>query len=517
MEQKYLFGFDAGTYESKGVLCDFQGRVIAMAAKPHKLRSPAPGFAEHDPIEDWWEALKATVQELLAQSGVSAGQIAAVGISTIMAAITPVDAHCTPLRNAILYGIDTRCVAQAEALNRALGPEGIKRAGGPLCVEHFGPKILWIKENEPEIYERASHFTIASGFLTARLTGEYYVDKYSARSACPMLDPATMTWDEEGCRLVCPREKLPAIAESTYSVIGRVTAAAAAETGLAEGTAVICGTTDAGAEAVSVGVVEPGDTMLMYGSTAFFASVTNVLREDTGWWAGHYTLDGLYSYTGGMATTGSLTRWLLDNLAPDLVERQAAEGINAYTALFAEAEGIPLGSDGLICLPYFLGERMPFQDPAARGVFFGLTLRHSRGHLVHAALEGIGYGIDQNLDLMRRAGLPVRTVTAVGGGTKSPLWMQLVSDICGIRQIIPEVTVGASYGDALMAGLGTGAIASPAEIKKMVKVKYVTEPDPERHAQYAPYKELYQQLYQRNRDLMHKLGERIDSGTKGWR
>lgn len=511
MKQTYLFGFDVGTYESKGVLCDLQGRVIAMAAEPHRLRSPAPGFAEHDPMEDWWGDLKKVTRALLEQSGISAGQIAAIGISTIMAAITPVDEDCVPLRNAILYGIDTRCVPQAEALNRALGPEGIRRAGGALGVEHFGPKILWIKENEPEVYNRARYFTIASGFLTARLTGAYYVDKYSARSACPMLDPATMTWNEETCLLVCPREKLPAIAESTYSVIGRVTAAAAAETGLAEGTPVICGTTDAGAEAVSVGVTEPGDTMLMYGSTVFFSSVTDVLKEDTGWWSGHYTLDGLYSYTGGMATTGSLTRWILDNMAPDLVEKQAKKGRNAYTALFAEAEGIPLGSDGLVCLPYFLGERMPFQDPAARGVFFGLTLRHRRGHLIHAALEGIGCGIDQNLALMREAGLPIQTVTAVGGGTKSPLWMQIVSDICGIRQIIPEVTVGASYGDALMAGLGIGAISSPVEIKKMVKVKYITEPDMDRHARYGPYKEIYRTLYQRNQDLMHRLGnERME-------
>lgn len=498
MKQKYLFGFDVGTYESKGVLCDFHGRIIAMAAEPHKLRSPAPGFAEHDPIEDWWEDLKKVIQSLLKQSGISAGEIAAVGISTIMAAITPVDEKGAPLRNAILYGIDTRCTPQAEELNRRLGAEGIRRAGGPLGVEHFGPKILWIKENEPEVYERACHFTIASGFLTSRLTGQYYVDQYSAKSASPMVDPEAMTWDEEGCRLVCPKEKLPAIAESTYSVIGHVTAAAAAETGLAEGTAVICGTTDAGAEAVSVGVVEPGDTMLMYGSTVFFASVTDALREGTGWWAGRYTIDGLYAYTGGMATTGSLTRWILDNLAPDLS--------GSYPALFAEAEEAPPGSDGLICLPYFLGERMPLQDPSARGVFFGLTLRHKRGHIVRAALEGVGFGIDQNLALMRSAGLPVHGVTAVGGGTKSPLWMQVVSDICGIRQRIPEVTVGASYGDALMAGLGIGVIDSPAQIKDMVKIKRIVEPDPRRHQQYGPYKEIYRELYQRNQDLMHKLG-----------
>ncbi|MDY3691690.1 MAG: FGGY-family carbohydrate kinase [Dysosmobacter sp.] len=505
MEQKYLLGFDVGTYESKGVICDFNGRIIAKAASPHNLKSPAPGFAEHDPIGDWWVDFKKVIASLLEQANISSKEIAAVGVSTIMAAITPVDEHCNPLRNAILYGIDTRCVSQAKELNEKIGAERLKNAGGPCGVEHFGPKILWIKENEPEIFDKAKHFTIASGFITARLTGEFYVDKYSVKSAVPMINPKTLTWNDEMCELVCPKEKLPQVADSTYFVIGHVTAAAAAETGLAEGTAVICGTTDAGAEAVSVGVVEPGDTMLMYGSTSFFASVTDVLREDTGWWSGPYTLDGLYAYTGGMATTGSLTRWILDNMAADLVEKQGNGELNAYDTLFAEAEDIPLGSDGLICLPYFLGERMPHKDPAARGVLFGLNLRHKRGNVVRAAFEGIGYGIDQNFDLMRKAGLPIHTVTAVGGGTKTPLWMQIVSDICNIKQIIPEVTVGASYGDALMAGLGIGVISSPTEIKKMVKIKYVTKPDPERHAQYAPYKEIYKELYQRNKDLMHKL------------
>lgn len=208
-----------------------------------------------------------------------------------------------PLRNAILYGIDTRCTAQAQKLTDQIGPERMARIfGGPCTVEHFGPKILWIKENEPEVYRRAKHFTIAAGFLTAKLTGEYYVDRYSVKSAVPMLDPRRMDWNDEFCALVCPRETLPRIT-STTRIVGGVTAAAAAETGLAAGTPVICGTTDAGAEAVSVGVVKEGDTMLMYGSTTFFAHLAHSARPDTGVWMGDYVLDGLYAYTGGMATT----------------------------------------------------------------------------------------------------------------------------------------------------------------------------------------------------------------------
>lgn len=506
-QQKYLLGFDVGTYESKGVICDFNGKIRASAASKHVLKSPYPGWAEHDPINDWWFDFKTVIRKVLDDSGIKAEEIAAIGISAIMAAITPVDADYNPLRNAILYGIDTRCMDQIAELNAKIPHDKLLEFGGPCTVEHFGPKILWIKQNEPEVYAKTKMFTVSAGFLTGKLTGVNCVDRYSIKSCVPMINQQTFEWDDEMCSLICPKEYMPKVTEKTYTVVGAVTAQAAKETGLAEGTAVICGTTDAGAEAVSVGVTNTNDIMLMYGSTAFYAAVSDKIVPGVDpLWVDDYVIDGLYSYTGGMATTGSLTRWILDNLAPDLAEREKCGGPIGYSALFAEAESIPLGSDGLICLPYFSGERMPIQDPKAKGVFFGLNLRHKRGHLVKAALEGIGYGIDQNFQLLRQAGIPVETVTAVGGGTKSPLYLQTVSDICNIRQVVPEITIGASFGDALLAGLGIGVISSPQAIKDMVKVKYVVEPDPERHAAYAPYKEMYRELYAGTKDIMHRLG-----------
>ncbi len=504
--KKYLLGFDVGTSESKGTLTDLTGHVLATAAVKHGVISVQPGFAEHDPLGEWMEDFREVIRSLLRKVQGSAEEIAAVGISTIMAAVTFVDENCEPLRNAILYGIDTRCVAQAGKINEMIGAGRMEREFGTLCtVEHFGPKILWVKEHEPEIFAKTKHITFAAGFLTARLTGNYFVDKYSASNALPMLDAGKMQWSDEFCSLICPKELLPQIADSTYQIVGTVTGRAAKETGLAEGTSVICGTTDAGAEAVSAGVVQPGDTMLMYGSTAFYIGVAKKQVSRTKLWCGDYTIDGLRCYAGGMATTGSLTRWIRDELAPDLVKQEQAGGENAYTALFREAEGIPAGSDGLIVLPYFQGERMPLQDPKARGVFFGLKLGHTRGHLVHAAFEGIGYGIAQNLQLFANAGIPVGCVTAVGGGTKSLLWLQIVSDICGITQQVPEVTVGASYGDALMAGLAAGTVDGPEAVKRLVKIRHVVEPDREKFREYQDYKELFAQLYERNKDIMHIL------------
>jgi len=504
MEKSYLLGFDAGTYESKGTLCDLEGNVIATAFSPHLLKVPKPGFAEHDPLNDWWVDFKKIVKDLLEKSGVKASQIAGIGISAIMAAITPVDENCNPLRNAILYGIDSRAQKQVQDLKNEIGEDVmLEKCGVVVDNESFGPKIRWIHDNEPEVFAKAKHFTIASGFLTAKLTGKYFVDRYSATAALPMYDANNFCWQEDLVPYVCRLDQLPQVGNTT-DVMGTVTKEAALETGLAEGTPVIIGTTDAGAEAVSVGVVEPGDVMLMYGSTMFVVCLSSDINRSTGLTSAPYTINGNYCMTFGMATTGSLTRWIRDQFGRDLLAAEQAGGESAYAALAREASEIPAGSDGLIVLPYFLGERMPIKDPNAKGVIFGLNLRHTRGHIMKAAYEGMGYGLDQNLDLLRQAGVKLETVTSVGGGTKAPEWLQTISDVCGIRQTVPEVTIGASYGDAMLAGIGIGAM-TVADIKKAVKAKYVTEPDMEKHAQYEPMKKHFAELYKRNADIMHEL------------
>src|SRR5690554_1245427 len=213
---------------------DENGVIVAQAASPHVLKVPQPGFAEHDPINDWWMGFKKIVRELLDKSGVDPQSIAGIGISTIMAAITPVDENFNLLRNAILYGIDTRAAKQAEELNREIGEERMKRISGAVCtVESFGPKIKWIRDNEPEIYAKTKKFTIAAGFLIQKLTGRVCVDRYSVMRAQPMLDYHSMTWSDELTDYVCPKEMLPEIVHTT-DVTGTVTKEAALETGLAE-------------------------------------------------------------------------------------------------------------------------------------------------------------------------------------------------------------------------------------------------------------------------------------------
>lgn len=504
MSKRYLLGIDCGTYETKATLCDPEGRVLTIASAKYELRVPQKDYAEHDPIEDWWEALKDVVGQVLSKSKVRADEIAGICVSTIMAAITPVDAHGNPLRNAILYGIDRRSQPQADKLNSLIGEQKMREISGTMCtVESFGPKILWIRENEPEIFEKTKCFTIAAGFINHKLTGRFCVDRYSATSAQPMIDVNTMTWSKELTPYVCREDQLPEILWTT-DIIGEVTKEAALETGLHAGTPVLCGTTDGGSDAISVGIVEPGDCMINYGSTLFMSYLGQPSSQQA-LWAGEYVLPGIRCMTAGMATAGSLTRWLRDQFAKELLRDEEAGLMDAYTALFQEIESIPAGADGLIVLPYFMGERMPIQDAHAKGVIFGLNLYHTRGHVLKASLEGIAYGLDQILDILREKGHSIRQITAVGGGTKSQPWMQTMSDVCGVRHVVPQVTIGASYGDALLAGLGTGLIKQPSDIKAMINQRYTTEPNPKNHEIYAPLKQYFAQIYQRNKDIMHAL------------
>lgn len=505
MMKKYLIGVDIGTNETKGCCCDIFGNVKAVTKRSHHLIIPAPGFAEHSPSKQWWPEFVSIINELIMTAGISNQEIAAVGISSVMAAITFLDENLKPLRNAILYGIDSRSVKQADELNQLIGVDRLLQVCGSKCTtESFGPKINWVKENEPEIYAKTKHITFASGFLTSQLTGKFGVDRYSATSAIPMIDNTKMQWDSEMCSYVCPISLLPEIMETT-DIVGYVTKDAAKLTGLAESTPVICGTTDAGAEAVSAGVLTPGDTMLMYGSTAFMLHVTDESSGSEKLWRSPYVLSPYTAVCAGTSTAGAVTTWLKQVIGKDLISLEEQAKGNAFDLLFSEANNIPLGSDGVMVLPYFLGQRMPDPNPDATGVIFGLKMHHGRGHIVHATFEGVGYNIAQLFSLLGNNFQDSAKVRAIGGGTKNPLWLQIVSDICGISQTVPAVKVGAAYGDALLAGFGIGVIKDINAIKSMIKTGYIVEPNYNNYEKYQKYFEINKQLYTSTVTLMSEL------------
>jgi xylulokinase len=504
MGQQLLLGVDVGTYETKGTLVTPKGEVVATAARAHRLHFPRAGWAEHDPEETWWGDVVHVIRELL--QGVSADDVAAVGISAIGPDVLPIDKDFTPLRNGILYGIDTRATAQIDALNAKHGADTIYQASANmLSSQAGGPKILWIKENEPEVYRRARWFVTATTFIVARLTGEVVVDYFSAGDQHPLFDPWAKQWNPQMADGIVDLEQLPEV-RWTQEVVGGITEQAAAATGLKTGTPVITGTTDAGAEALSVGVVEPGEMMLMYGSTIFIIQVTDDDQaKDERLWASSYLFPDTWCLLAGMSTSGALTRWFRDELAPDLVAAEEAGGEAAYAVLAREAAAVAPGSAGVIVLPYFSGERTPINDPMAKGVIFGLSLTHTRAEVFRATLEGMGHGIRQNVDLFTEIGARPTVIRAVGGGTKNHTWLQAVSDITELPQEVARLTVGASYGDAFLAALGVGLVDRPDQIRDWQGQGTTVTPNPANQDTYRALHRVYSSLYGATRDQMHEL------------
>jgi xylulokinase len=512
MAGELLLGVDIGTYSSKGVLCTPAGEVLAAETIEHGLSLPRPGWAEHDADAIWWGEFVALTRKLLGDRH-RGDEVGGVAVSAIGACLLPVDREGRPLRPGILYGIDTRATAEIAWLNERFGEGPLFDLGGmALTSQAIGPKILWLRRREPEVYARTDKLLSASSYMVFRLTGEYVMDRHTASYYNPLVDVRALAWDDRFAEPIVEAEKLPRLLWSN-EVAGRVTPAAAAETGLAVGTPVTAGTIDAAAEAVSVGVVEPGDMMVMYGTTMFFIHVTDRPVPDPRMWATGFCLPGLYDVAGGMSTSGALTRWFRDNLAPDAVAAERAGGPNAYEALAAAAAGVPAGAEGLVCLPYFAGERTPINDPDARGVYAGLTLSHTRAHLYRAALEGTAFGVRHNLETMAAMGAPPRRLVAVGGGAKNRLWLQIVSDASGLPQDVPERTIGASYGDAFLAGLATGLVGDLGALRRdWVRIGATLTPRPAERAAYDPYYAVYRHLYDAAKEDLHALA-RLGGGA----
>ena len=501
---RVLLGIDTGTHSTKGVACLPDGSLVAEARTEHSISVPRPGFAEQDPDLVWWRDFCIVASRLVAAlpRGVKVDAIASSACGPCLVAL---DHHGVPLRPAMLYGVDARAGVQIAKLEARIGRAAITRlSGSRLSSQHLGPKILWLYENEPDVFARTDKFVTATSYVVFRLTGCQVVDQHHAAYFSPFVDLKHARWDLRYADGLLNESSFPKLCWSN-EIVGTVHSLASKETGLPEGTPVVAGSTDGLAEALSVGVVKPGDVMVMYGSAGSVILVLDQPKPAPNMWLSAGVFPGEYVLAGGPSTSGSITTWFREELARDLPQGNTKSIGDAHQTLTSEADESVLGSHGLLMLPYFSGERSPVNDPAARGVLVGLSLSHTRGDIYRAILEASAYAVRHTLEVMESAGAPVKRLVAVGGGSVSRLWLQIMSDVTGFPQDVPAGRIGASYGDAFLAALAVGAVTGREALGHWVRIEHRVEPDARAMADYDYFYRLYRSLYARTRPIVHAL------------
>ncbi|MDQ0820653.1 xylulokinase [Arthrobacter sp. V4I6] len=484
--REVVLGIDIGTSSSKGVLVDFGGKIHATAVRNHEVSRPAPGHVEMD-AAIWWQEFIEISRELTATEDV---QVVGVGVSGMGPCVLIADEDARALRPAILYGIDTRAVEQIDCINAAFGQQSIvDRCGSALSTQAVGPKLAWLADHEPGVASRARMLFMPSSWLAYQLTGEYVLDHHSASQCTPMYDTSTHEWYPPYADPLIQSIELPLLVWPG-DIIGHVNLVASDRTGIPRGVPVIGGTIDAWSEAVSVGAHRPGDLMLMYGTTMFLVNTLQARTTSSSLWGTVGVVPGTYNLAGGMATSGAITAWL-----------RTIVGSPDFSTLLSEADKSGPGANGLLMLPYFAGERTPVADPNARGLVAGLTLDHTRGDLYRATLEATAFGVRHNVDALTNMGGDVRRTIAVGGGTQGGLWTQIVSDVTGLEQQIPSVTIGASFGAAYLAAEALGS----AVIGDWNPIVSVTQPRQDSSARYERLYGLYRELYESTASVTHQL------------
>ncbi|AVG24201.1 xylulokinase [Pontimonas salivibrio] len=500
---KSYLGVDVGTFETKGVLVDDAGTVLAMATRGHGISTPADGHVEQDADLVWWAEVAAVCRDLMASDGAKNTVVQAMAVSAIGPCVLPIDENLRPLRPGILYGVDTRANEEIELLRDRLGDEEIsRRSGNSLTSQSAGPKIMWISRNEPEVAAKTRWYVTSQSYLVAKLTGEVTMDHGTAGYFHPLYDLGAQQWDVAGCEDFVELAQLPRVTWAT-EIAGTVTPEASVETGVPEGVPVLVGTTDSPAEAVGAGVVAAGDIMMQYGSAGYMINVLAAPQPSADLWAAPFVFPGTFVAAAGTATAGTITRWVADLLDLDSTQGDAA----MFSALIELAQQSPPGARGLLMLPHFSGERTPLQDPLARGVIHGLTLGHTRADVARAAIEGIAHSLSHAFLSFDDAGLPTGTITAIGGGTKNSILLASVSAVTGKDQVSIE-SVGAAFGDAVLAAYASGRFSSPQECMEWIRVKARQEPDPAISAVLVADHADYRELYEATRQLSHRRAVR---------
>jgi xylulokinase len=512
----YLLGLDIGTSGAKALLCDQRGTVLATATAEYPLHSPRPLWSEQDPA-DWWRGARAAIVDVLRQAGADGAQVAGLGLTGQMHGAVFLDARDQVIRPALLWN-DQRTAAEcAEITERVGAARLIEIAGNPALTGFQAPKIVWLRNHEPENYARLARVLLPKDYIRLLLTGVAAADASDAAGTL-LLDLHARDWSDEILRaLDIPRAWLPNVVEGP-DVTGSLLPEVAAELGLPAGLPVIAGGGDNAAAAVGTGITRTGVISSSIGTSGvLFAHADTIALDPQGRLHTFcHAVPGKYHLMAVTLSAGGSFQWLRNLFRisdfgfsiedPADLQSKIQNPKLSYDQLTALAAEAPIGAEGLIFLPYLTGERTPHLDPLARGAFVGLTSRHTIGHMARAVMEGVTFSLRDGLEIMRALGLPLGEVRATGGGGRSALWRQMQADIYGAEVATLAAEEGPAYGAALLAGIGSGLFADVgAAVDQCVVVSGTTQPDPAAQERYNQVYAVYRDLYGKLRESMHQL------------
>lgn len=506
MQTTYLLGVDIGTSGTKTVLFDTSGTAVASATVEYPLYQPKNGWAEQEP-DDWWNAAASTIRSVLTQSSVDAAAVAGIGLSGQMHGLVMLDETGSVLRRSIIW-CDGRTAAECAEITEAVGAERlIELTANPALPGFTAGKILWVRKNEPALYQKCAHILLPKDYIRYRLTGAFATEVSDA-SGMNLLDVKNRRWSEDVLRILDINPSLlPKVYESP-DITGYVTAEAAALTGLKEGTPVVGGAGDNAAAAVGTGVVTDGSAFTTIGTSGVvFAHTSNVTIDPKG--RVHTfccAVPGCWHVMGVTQGAGLSLKWFRDNFCGAEISAAKGMDVDPYYLMDKQAARVPIGANRLIYLPYLMGERTPHLNADCRGVFFGLSAIHTKYDMLRAVMEGVTYSLRDCMEVLRGMGVMPNEMLACGGGGSSPLWRQMLADVYNCPVSTVSSKEGPALGVAILAGVGAGVFSSVEEgCARLIHKNAPQLPNAAAHDAYEPFYQLYRSLYPALKDSYSAL------------
>ena len=494
--ERYVLGIDIGTTSVKTLLISSAGEIVGEATESHNLLSPYPGWAE-EVAETWWENTVKTLRSLNALYPNEMSKIESIGTSGMVPAIVLLGEKGNVLRNSIQQN-DARAISQIEKITNLLDQEELfERTGGKTNQQHVLPRLLWVKENEPEIFESVRYVMGSYDYIVYKLTGELSIEiNWAVESG--MFDIFTQEWIVEHFhKFDIPVGLFPKVHHST-EVVGQVSSAAACDTGLREGISVIAGSADHVASTLAAGIIDEGDLLIKFGGAGDILYCVDTIKTDSSLFFDYHIVPNKYLINGCMAASGSLVKWFVSDVL-------GVDDPSFLKKLDEDAKDVPPASNGLIILPYFVGEKTPIFDPIARGVMFGLSLSHGNVEIFRAIQEAVIYGFQHHVDVINESGYFPKQIFATNGGAKSKYWCQIAADVLGMPIKSFPFHPGSALGVAFLSGMVSGVFSDWQEIHKFLVNFSYYEPNFENHKvykkSYAIYRKLYKQLVESFNEL----------------